>query len=183
MGVDSRAFKLIIFDLDGTLRHYEDGELLPGVVDFFEQRLGDEQEVAICTNQGGVGLRYWMELGGFGKPEDYPDEQTIIRELAGVVEELPTAHDVSLYCCFAYQSKKSGKWAPIPPGEEMRPEWNPDNRKPAPGMLLRAMNDHNAAPFETLFVGDSDEDFQAAMQAGVTFEWAKDFFGWDVLPF
>jgi phosphoglycolate phosphatase-like HAD superfamily hydrolase len=34
------------------------------------------------------------------------------------------------------------------------------------------------SPAETLMVGDSDTDKQAAEAAGVRFEWAADFFGW-----
>ena len=40
-------------------------------------------------------------------------------------------------------------------------------RKPAPGMLVRAMNEWNIRPNESWMVGDSICDFQAARAAGV----------------
>jgi D-glycero-D-manno-heptose 1,7-bisphosphate phosphatase len=56
------------------------------------------------------------------------------------------------------------------------PRWQTDWRKPLPGMLVEAMKDAGVAPEETLFVGDREEDRQAASAAGCAFRWAKDFF-------
>jgi phosphoglycolate phosphatase-like HAD superfamily hydrolase len=39
------------------------------------------------------------------------------------------------------------------------------------------MRDCGAAPGETLFVGDTEIDREAARRAGVSFVWAWDFFG------
>ena len=41
-------------------------------------------------------------------------------------------------------------------------------RKPAPGMLLRAMASFGVAPKDTCFVGDSESDMVAAWRAGCT---------------
>jgi D-glycero-D-manno-heptose 1,7-bisphosphate phosphatase len=49
-------------------------------------------------------------------------------------------------------------------------------RKPAPGMLLDIMHACQVAPADTLFIGDSHVDQQAARAAGVPFVWAGDFF-------
>lgn len=66
------------------------------------------------------------------------------------------------------------------PNEKALPEYynaNDPRRKPNPGMLLEGMKHVGVEASETLFVGDRDEDEQAAKNAGVDFVWAKDFFG------
>jgi D-glycero-D-manno-heptose 1,7-bisphosphate phosphatase len=49
-------------------------------------------------------------------------------------------------------------------------------RKPQPGMLLNIMQYYSVDPTETLFVGNADEDREAAARAGVRFMWAADLF-------
>jgi histidinol-phosphate phosphatase family protein len=49
-------------------------------------------------------------------------------------------------------------------------------RKPAPGMLLDAMEHFAIQPARTLFVGDATCDAQAAAAAGVRFAWASSLF-------
>lgn len=175
--------KLIIFDLDGTLRDYDSRELLPGVGSWFDENAG-KFKLAIATNQGGVGLRQWMERDGFGDPHSYPDEASIQKEISDVMDELdrPGAELPKLYICYAYQSKKSGKWSPVPDGHEGDFRYFPEWRKPAPGMLGQAMIDAGIRAEDTLMVGDSDEDFKAAMSAGCYFQWAYEFFGWEPEP-
>lgn len=49
-------------------------------------------------------------------------------------------------------------------------------KKPNPVMLIELMNQFNAAPHETLFVGDAEADRQAAASASVPFIYAEQFF-------
>lgn len=162
---------LYIFDADGTLCDRESGELLPGV----ESKLRSltDHNLAIATNQGGVGLREWMLMDGFGDPYKYPSMGQIIERY-----EIGIAYrfGMKFYACYAYQTK-AGKWAKVPEPLRKRPEWSQAWRKPAPGMLLRAMADVGAAPADTIMVGDSDDDRQAAENAGVNFILAREFFG------
>jgi D-glycero-D-manno-heptose 1,7-bisphosphate phosphatase len=51
--------------------------------------------------------------------------------------------------------------------------WRPDWRKPAPGMLLQALEDLGAVPGEVLMIGDRPEDQAAALAAGVPFQWVN----------
>lgn len=169
------AYKLIIFDVDGTLADRETSAALPGVSQWFKQN--PQQIVALATNQGGVGLRYWMERDGFGEPHKYPDELAVMNHLGNVKQVLALQNDVRCYVCYAYQSQKSGKWAPVPEGQQDNPYWRQDWRKPAPGMLTEAMASVGCTPDETLMVGDSDEDRLAAEAAGCAFQWADEFFG------
>jgi HAD superfamily hydrolase (TIGR01662 family) len=180
--------ELVIFDLDGTLAEVYTLRLLPRVQDFFRLvfQAGCPQppRVAIATNQGGVGMRYWMEKAGFGKPEAYPTREEIEERVRRIVSALtgqdPDGISLPVYASYRYQSRQ-GKWAPVPPEEAGAPGWSMEWRKPQPGMLLQAIQDAGAHPERTLFVGDSEEDRRAAQGAGCAFAWAKDFFSreWD----
>lgn len=170
--------KLIIFDIDGTLADRDTNQLLPGVVDFFE-KAGREFRFALASNQGGVGLRLWMETEGFGEPEKFPTEALVQSRIADLMNRLPPLgdNDPIAYISYAYQSRTSGLWSPVPAGKENDLEWLPRCRKPAPGLLIQAMNDARVMEQETLMVGDSTDDQGAAEAAGCHFEWAYTFFG------
>lgn len=71
-------------------------------------------------------------------------------------------------------------YAPPPEAVQLCPhvlEQPCDCRKPEPGMLHRIMDYYEMNPSETLFIGDSHVDREAALRAGVSFAWAHDFFG------
>lgn len=167
-------YKLYIFDLDKTLVDFDSDVLLPGVKEWFENRPVD-CELAIASNQGGAGLRHWMESGGFGDPEALPTEQDVWARLSKITGLL--GRKIGVYVCFAYHSKKSGQWGPTPIDCDHMPQWDQHGRKPDTGMLVRAMFDANVEPSETLMVGDSAEDHEAAERAGCDFMWAHEFFG------
>lgn len=167
-------YKLIIFDLDGTLAERQ-GDILPGVREWFANHK-ELHNFAIATNQGGVGLRYWMEKDGFGDPSKYPTEDEVWAHLARVCGQLDD--QMRCFVSFAYQAK-SGNWSPVPDRGIDPEQWKRDSRKPAPGMLLDAMRSYDATVSKTLMVGDSEEDQQAAQAAGCAFQWAKDFFSRD----
>jgi HAD superfamily hydrolase (TIGR01662 family) len=166
-----KIYSLYLFDLDGTLAERDSTELYPDAAQWLDNH-GMAQWMVV-TNQGGVGLRYWMETEGFGKPEEYPTEETILAHLEALFPD--TLNRVLV--AYAYQSKKSGKWSPTPNNDHM--SWNRAWRKPAPGMLLYAMSRNGVEPYETLMIGDSEEDQQAAAAAGCDFVWAWQFFARD----
>lgn len=183
-------YKLIAFDLDDTLMERDTTNLLPGVKEWFNKWLDEldgKTSFAICTNQGGVGLRHWMESGGFGEPEKYPTPYDVSKRLRIVYEILtnievddnPSAYlPLGIFKCYAYITKK-GVVAPVPQGKELDPEWNPYCRKPYAGMLKRAQAYFSVGDGLVLFVGDRPEDEEAAMNAGCDFMWAWEFFGRD----
>ena len=165
---------MILFDLDGTLADRDTGELLPGVARYFT--LTPPAAWAIVTNQGGVGLRRWMERSGFGEPDRYPTADAIAERIDDVITAIGK-QPTGVYVAFAYQTQK-GEWAPTPPEGEGDPRWAHEWRKPAPGMLLQAMADTDVTdPATVTMVGDSEADEQAAIAAGCTFRWADEFFG------
>lgn len=166
---------LYIFDLDRTLTPINSVTLYPFIVAWFARVR--PSAVAIATNQGGVGLRYWMEQGGFGNPDAYPREMDIFLRLDYVVGDirLLTGGEVRAYSAFAYQSQK-GEWSPMPPIRQNDPRWSREWRKPSGGMLLQAMQDFGVSAADTVFIGDDQEaDGGAALAAGVAFIHAFDF--------
>lgn len=169
-------YTLIIFDLDGTLViDNNSSQLLPGVREWFAQH-HRQQHIALATNQGGVGLRLWMEAERFGEPEKLPTKATVWARIDAVQAQLPGG-PYPAYVCFAYQNRKK-RWSPTPAEKRGLPEWTPGCRKPAPGMLRRAMTDaHITQPSDCLMVGDRDADHLAAKAAGCAFQWAWNFFG------
>lgn len=186
MPKNSLDYDLIIFDMDGTLADRDTSHLLSGVRDWFRDvRPSLSAKVVIASNQGGVGLRYWMESGGFGKPEKYPTAKVAENHLFAVMNQCvgPDMEcgidDATL--AFAYQSKFSGKWAPTPDiyqkdYHSLYGRWDATFRKPIPGMLLDFMREYNVNPDRTLMVGDSEDDSSAAIAAGCEFIDAAVFF-------
>jgi len=174
MNVSPKA-KLIIFDLDGTLAENDATVFYPEVQTWLNQ--SDNPHWMIATNQGGIGLRYWMETDGFGEPDKYPTLQSFEARLYKLLPGLlPNDFKFTVLMCARYQSKKSGKWCPVPEWGVGLAMWNEDWRKPAPGMLLHAMTITGVTPEQTLMVGDDETDQQAAIAAGCHFQWAWEFF-------
>jgi len=177
-------YDLIIFDLDGTLADRDTSQLLPGVRSWFQHaRPSLSAVVVLASNQGGVGLRYWMESQGFGEPEKYPTAKGVEARLLSVMEQLEfNGRGIDDACmAFAYQSKASGKWAPTPDiyqaeFHSVYGRWDATFRKPAPGMLLDFMREYRANAGHTLMVGNSEEDHLAAAAAGCKFVEANAFF-------
>jgi HAD superfamily hydrolase (TIGR01662 family) len=169
-----KGYKLVVFDVDGTLAETYKTKLLPGVGGWFERRPA-EPGVAIATNQGGVGLRYWMEHEGFGNPKAYPTRDRIIYRMR-VLARLLRVPWKYVYVAFAYRNKK-GEAGPVPPEFAEDPYWRHDWRKPEAGMIRQAMADQGVTASETLMVGDREDDRGAAELAGVAFMWADVFFG------
>lgn len=174
--------RLIIFDVDGTLARKYSLELLPNVKKFFRLVLHgncpSRPKLAVATNQGGVGMRYWMETEGFGQPQNYPTVESFEERMRGLIDALGSQNELRVYTSYRYKNKQ-GIWTPVPAGEENNPRWSKLWRKPEPGMLLQAMVDAGVSAEETLYVGDRAEDQEAAQAAGCAFAWAERFFSRD----
>jgi histidinol phosphatase-like enzyme len=149
---------LLVIDLDGTLAQTYSPDLFPHVKAFFDLLFQagcpDRPRLAIATNQGGVGLRHWMERDEFGEPFEYPTSQDVDNRLRQIVSALGGDLPLPVYVSYRYQDR-SGDWSPIPPGEESNPRWQAAWRKPNPGMLLQAMEDAGVSPRQTLYVGET----------------------------
>lgn len=161
-------YNLYIFDVDGTLAERDSDKLLPGVAEWFAANGG--KNAAIATNQGGVGLRHWMEEGGFGDPSQYPTEPQVALRMRRLRKALGISAS-SVFVSYAYQAQ-SGLWNPPP--QLADESWSHEWRKPSPGMLLAAMQRHRTS--NALMIGDRQEDKGAALAAGIDFMWAVSFF-------
>jgi HAD superfamily hydrolase (TIGR01662 family) len=173
-----KDIKLLILDVDGTIAAFESNELWEVPKDFFREiwRMKHKPFIALASNQGGVGLRYWMEENDFGEPSKYPTEDDVRQRMHLIsesVRRLSGVDEIAVYMAFMYQAKSTGNWSPM---KANKSEWHKSSRKPAPGMLLRAMNQYSILGDQTLMVGDWEEDEDAARRAGCHFMYTSDFF-------
>jgi len=185
----------LLLDLDGTLiERYPSGSL-----DFTPRPLADPERirrlgvpVAICSNQGGIA---WGLAGG--RPgKVYPDWPAVLERvrfgmrLAGVrwaflalhhpgarlpegATLLQAAERIRLPAPIALAAARPRVAIVVPVEEGMvMASWNPEWRKPNPGMLrfgaeaLRAL-EGIVGPWA--YVGDEADDEAAATQAGMAF--------------
>lgn len=161
--VSKRRDMLHIFDADGTLCDRATGEFLPGVREGLQDVWGD---IAIATNQGGPACRD----AGWG--DHFPTLAEVEERYGRLAASIPGCR---LYMSLTYLARDGRMIVPagLPPDD---PRLNPEWRKPRPGMILQAMADFGAVAKDTVFVGDSEEDKQAAKAAGVMFFHASQFF-------
>jgi D-glycero-D-manno-heptose 1,7-bisphosphate phosphatase len=154
---------LFIFDKDGTLvakcgdrpaNTPAEQVVLPGVIDRLAGLRAAGHKLALATNQGGVA---W---GFISLSTAYRLAHDAAQKVGGL--------DVVAVCPY-YPGAKG-------PRARERYARSSSRRKPRPGMLLDLMQRLGYDPDETVFIGDSETDLQAAEAAGVEFEWADTFF-------
>lgn len=196
--MEEKTLDLVLFDVDGTLVEPFTAELLPGVLEFFKGPLAQLKKVAFVSNQGGVGLRHWMETGEFGNPAHLPTEHDALTRLQTIADRLAVyvpgnqyadlhgtpQRGIPVFAAFAYQAK-SKAWSPTPPGKEagqliirgdVTASYAEMWRKPEPGMLDVAIATFRTTPDRVLVVGDLETDQAAATAAGCRFSDADAFF-------
>jgi phosphoglycolate phosphatase-like HAD superfamily hydrolase len=175
--------RLVLFDLDGTLTGQYETDPLPGVERTLVELAEAGARLVGATNQGGVGYRYAYERWGRANAAKYPTVEEIVERLKVLGERLPQLEAF-------YVSLHSGQenfpvprdWRDRPVREEragdlvVRLGWLAEWRKPAPGMLLQAIEGAGADRADALMVGDRDDDRLAAAAARVRFEWAEGYF-------
>lgn len=137
--------KLVLLDRDGVINvddpvgviRREQFELIPGAVAAIARLTQAGFKVAVCTNQSAIG-KGWLS------------------------EEL--LHEIHAGLC-AEVEKAGGKLDAIFYAPD-HPDVPSTRRKPAPGMLLEALQQFSATASETYFVGDMLRDLEAAVAAG-----------------
>jgi D-glycero-D-manno-heptose 1,7-bisphosphate phosphatase len=135
---------LILLDRDGTLirnvpflHDPAKIEILPGVIDGLLKLQAAGLRLAIVTNQQGIGLGYYTV-------QDFiAVNQRLLRELGSAGIRISKIY----FCPHSLAEQCSC-------------------RKPATGMITRAMREFGIAPEQTFLVGDSDDDMQAGADAG-----------------
>lgn len=135
---------LVLLDRDGTLirnlpflHDPAKVEILPGVIDGLLKLQAAGLRLAIVSNQQGIGLGY------FTVHDFIAVNQAMLRELGARGIRISKIY----FCPHSLAEQCSC-------------------RKPATGMITRAMRDFKAAPEQTFLMGDSDEDMQAGADAG-----------------
>jgi D-glycero-D-manno-heptose 1,7-bisphosphate phosphatase len=137
--------RLIILDRDGVI-NFDSPEFvktpdewrpIPGSLDAIADLKRAGWQVAVCSNQSGVGR-------GLIRPEDL---DAIHECLHAALAERETALDALSFC-------------------PHRPEEHCSCRKPLPGLFLETMERLGAHPEQTVVIGDSQRDLQAGKSAG-----------------
>jgi D-glycero-D-manno-heptose 1,7-bisphosphate phosphatase len=142
---EATAKGLVLIDRDGTIiidKVYlsdPDGiEFAPGAIEGLQLLRDAGFALVLITNQSGI-ARGYFDLATLARIHDRLQSMLAANELR--LE--------AIYFC--------------PHG----PDDGCDCRKPAPGMVTKAMHDFGFSPGEVVFIGDSDADMGAAAAAGV----------------
>jgi D-glycero-D-manno-heptose 1,7-bisphosphate phosphatase len=143
----------VFFDRDGVLNadvgyphRVEDLHWMPGAREAV-RRVGAAGRLAVVvTNQSGV-ARGLFELGAV---------ETFHAAMQAELAQIGARID-AFYACPFHPNAVVARW---------RHPDHPD-RKPNPGMLLRAMAEHGIEPDRSVLIGDKITDLQAAERAGV----------------
>jgi len=163
--------KLIIFDADGTLRrctipgqpcpnNYGQSEIIPGVTERLRELAHADNPPAcfIASNQGGVAFGYLSASMAL----------QMLRHMGHALRLNTGLRPWGVHVCFHHPDGTLEPYA-----------IDCACRKPRPGLLYEIMVGVEIGPNDTLYVGDMESDKLAAEAAGVDFEFAKDFFGWE----
>jgi D-glycero-D-manno-heptose 1,7-bisphosphate phosphatase len=185
--------KLLLLDKDGTLtapksggafpQHPKDQRLREGVEQALKEYAENDWTMAIVSNQGGV-------AAGHKTLEDAIAEMRYAMQLIYPLLKYPqNLHFRGLLCpdqgdtLWAINAfSQQGEWRSYNASESLCPG-KYKYRKPAPGMLLEALdylkfsgiNIGDRPEDRILMVGDRPEDQQAAFAAGVPFLWEHEW--------
>jgi len=157
-------YRLMIFDADGTLRFCTvEGQPCPNRSGEWQLYEGVREKLAgfdwahpgesgvgygIASNQGGVGVGYFSEETAISLLKDTVTEAFGFPAAEGTVQICPHVPHSGCGC-----------------------------RKPDPTMLNNIMRIYGVRAEEVLYIGDREDDRNAALNAGCDFMWAWDFFG------
>lgn len=156
--------KLLILDKDGTLTIPVSGQrfvqfpgdqaVIPGVAEKLEGYRSRGWAIALATNQGGV-------AAGHKTIESAKAEVDFCLGLLPQISVAALSPDFEGNECWV---KRNGIWQQI-----LRQSGTDSFRKPGAGMLqvIQGVDEYS----ERLFIGDRDEDEQAAATAGFSFYW------------
>lgn len=143
---------LALLDRDGVLNcdvgyPYRPDQIVwvPGAVSAVRRLNEAGYSVAVVTNQSGVARGFFEES----------DVQALHLWMAEALKRAGARIDAFYYCPYHPQATIS------------RYKVDHEDRKPRPGMLLRALRDFSASPLDALMIGDRQTDLDAAAAASV----------------
>ena len=143
----------VFLDRDGVLisdsgyPHLEEHlVLMPGAAEAVSRLNSLGYLVVIVTNQSGVARGYFSEA------QMHAFNDMLVRKLAA-----KGARIGAVYSCPFHNEAEDPKY------------FHPDHpdRKPNPGMILRAIADYNIDPARSFLIGDRQSDLEAARRAGM----------------
>jgi len=143
----------LLLDRDGVLNadtgyvgRYTDFRWIPGAMETLTVFSQANWHIRVVTNQSGVARGKYSEA----------DVQTLHADIARDAAAAGARIDAFYYCPYHAESL-SGRY---------RVADHPE-RKPNPGMLIRALRDCGADPRQSIMVGDRLSDIEAGRAAGV----------------
>ena len=147
------TYPAVFLDRDGVLipdsgypHRDQDLVLMPGAAEAVRRLNTLGYFVVIVTNQSGVARGYFTEsqMNAFN--------DALVRRIAA-----KGARIGAVYACPFHQEAEDPKY------------FHPDHpdRKPNPGMILRAIADHGIDPDRSFLIGDRPSDLEAARRAGM----------------
>jgi D-glycero-D-manno-heptose 1,7-bisphosphate phosphatase len=144
--------KAVFLDRDGVINldkgyvyRWEDFEFLPGAVDAMRRFSQAGYALIIVSNQSGIARGYYSE--------------SQYQELTSRIEDYLAQRGVHLTGVYHCPHHVDGVIKKL--------SIHCECRKPAPGMLLQAMRDHDLDMAQSILVGDKSSDTKAAQAAGV----------------
>lgn len=144
--------KAAFLDRDGVINvdsgyvgRWEDFCFAPGIFELLNRLMADGYLLVIVTNQSGIARGMFTEKDYLRLTEKYLDA------LAANGIKID-----AVYHCPHH-----------PQGSVAQYSIRCDCRKPAPGMILRAIRDLGIDPAKSLLIGDSERDLEAGRAAGV----------------
>lgn len=129
----------------GYVGRWEDFEFLPGAIEGMRLLQQYGYGLIVVTNQSGIARGFYTEA----------DFQLLTQRMMQELE-LQGVHLTAVYHCPHH-----------PQGSVQELAIECDCRKPAPGMLLRAAQDHGLSMVDSVMIGDKTSDLQAGLAAGV----------------
>ena len=144
--------KAAFLDRDGVINvdtgyvgRWEDFQFAPGAIAMLQRLAGEGYLLIVITNQSGIARGLYSE-------DDYQQLTRRYRdELARQGVDL-----AAVYHCPHHPEGIVAEFARAC-----------DCRKPAPGMILRAIREHDLDPASSMLIGDSERDLEAGRAAGV----------------
>ncbi|WP_372760189.1 D-glycero-beta-D-manno-heptose 1,7-bisphosphate 7-phosphatase [Pseudoalteromonas sp.] len=145
--------KALFLDRDGVINvdhgyvyQSEQFEFIDGVFSSCKAFYDAGYKIIIVTNQSGIGRGYYSEADFLHLTEWMKAQFK--------AQQIPIT---AVYFCPHHPNKALPEYLQ-----------QCDCRKPAPGMLLQGIQEHNIDPQQSIMVGDKLSDMQAAKHAGVT---------------
>lgn len=143
--------KALFLDRDGVInvdKHHvykiEDCEFIDGIFDLCRKAKSQGYKIIVVTNQAGIAKGIYTEEDYF-KFRDYVHAE---------FEKQGCPIDAEYYC--PYHIEGLGKYRK-----------DSEDRKPNPGMILKAAKDFNIDLSQSILIGDKESDIEAGKNAGV----------------